>query len=359
MNFIRGVRPIPVIGMALLIIVVLNAALAWLGADFAQRHFTSRNFRFVEDSSLFARNILAVIREEKGRKVVVLGNSIIQGFSVKTNAETIPGFLERELNSISAAGLPTRVYNAGNNAMPLADAHWAVADLAGGEISLFIVNVLYPTFSRPAAERRYFGFTERDPERGVVAGVERWLSDGLYEHVALFRNKDYLSWRLFGRHPRETIKFVWADMANRWGGNIVFPEEERYRSWENNRAGYNAARVDYLRRIFAVGDVGGHVGLQQIEAICAEGKSQGAEVLFFTVPLNLDLIDEYDLMDWRAFDTFKSAVRRHARLGGGHFIDLTELIPSALFSDGWHMMSQGNKITGKALAEWIVEEGVL
>ena len=86
-----------VAGLTLLLITTVNVARARFEGEFEKIYLTVHHFRFVEESSLFVDSIIEAIRRDPRRKGV-LGNSIIQKFSVGDNAENTPGFFTSPLN---------------------------------------------------------------------------------------------------------------------------------------------------------------------------------------------------------------------------------------------------------------------
>ena len=80
-----------VAGLTLLLITTVNVARARFESEFEKIYLTAQHFRLVEESSLFVDSMIEAIRRDPRRKGV-LGNSIIQNFSVGDNAENTPGF---------------------------------------------------------------------------------------------------------------------------------------------------------------------------------------------------------------------------------------------------------------------------
>lgn len=110
--------------------------------------FDSR-FRF-EDGAQVKREVLDLytgyVARQKGYKIAVIGDSVVQGAGVAGREQTITAHLEEELRG---SYLPeARVFNFGFPGGRPADLYMAVKQLhRAGAVQLFVINISYPFFS--------------------------------------------------------------------------------------------------------------------------------------------------------------------------------------------------------------------
>jgi|GEM_PF-6982324 len=279
------------------------------------------------------------INEDPAPKIILTGDSIIQGGGVGSGKESIASYLQHELES---AGSPYRVYNLGISGAAPADMYFVIKalKLTNRDIVVYDLNV------------GHYGKGNKALTFPKITAELSWKYDqgeSLYDDLSLQTDKleDGLqllvtnTWKFYAY--REVIKSIYQE---KYYGYVQKQPEVDLRPWHEQdwtEKTKNAAK----RGAIELTDK--DVNVKFLKRLIETAREGGARVLVFNVPLNQDMMAQYQMIDRARFDENVDALSDHAIQAGASYQDYERLIPSPYFIDSLHPMSKGNELIAKRL----------
>lgn len=324
---------------------------------------------------------------QKGYKIAVVGDSVIQGAGVATRDQTITAHLQEDLRG---SYLPeARVFNFGFPGARPADLYMAVKRLhEAGAAQLFVINISYPFFSDEMAKDPLLYFkvwrpmlTEEQkkelkvppetPAEGAVqtgsadnAGgspAETFFEKKVAEYWSVYRFRQELNRFIFGGQPAAKLKECF-DLA--FYGKAPQAEEQpapdeeplpekdrpenRYNVWTSFP--WSDRDREHLQQVFNVTGRD-NVDYKYYRELCGYLRQNKIPAVIFMSPVNHALLQRYQLLDYNAYRKNTAAIEQVARQGGVPFFNYQDAIPPDLFHDSLHLLDGGNAVAAELLSK--------
>jgi len=359
------------------------------GYVYHQMGFDS-NFRF-EDGSHVKSDVLDLYVDyaarQKGNKIAVIGDSVIQGAGVPGRDQTITAHLQEELRG---SFLPeARVFNFGFPGGRPADLFMAVKQLhQAGAVQLFVINISYPFFSEEMAKDPLLYFkvwcpqlTEEQKKELKVpsevpanqsvktdsteatgsSAVEIFLQKKVAEYWSVYRFRQEINRFLFGGQPAVKSKEYFNHTLH---GSMPEAEqledpdqeplsdkdrpENKYNVWTS--FAWSDGDREHLKKVFNVTGKD-NVDFKYYRELCRYLEENKIPAVIFMSPVNHVLLQRYQLLDVNAYKKNTAVIAQLARQRGITFLNYQEAISPDLFHDSLHMLDDGNAATAKLLSK--------
>ena len=302
------------------------------------------------------------IRSARGFKILFLGDSAAYGSAVKDSSQTIPAFLEQELNRLWP-GRDVRVFNYAFKGYGMSENYFVLNSLADTNLDMVIYNVSTGWFNMGKAlehpnvvllSNRYFGQaqiaktgvkTERSKKDKWAAQVNRVVGTGW----SFYQNRSAISTMILGKPIRAKLT-DWqlaltnpAELAKRQreDAELFLPWDDKDWSIKLGQAGYQVGYVNLSQGNPQV------IFYRLILSLLTEKKIKS---VIYTSPQNFTLLDRYNMLDRGAWAKSIDTLRNTSVRNGVYFTDYTNLVDQRYFSDTVHLVAQGNRDVARQLA---------
>lgn len=348
------------------------------------------NFRF-ENGAHVKSDVLNLYVDytarQKGTKIAIIGDSVIQGAGVSGRNQTITTHLQEDLRN---SYLPeARVFNFGFPGARPADLLMAVKQLhQAGAVQLFVINISYPFFSEDMAQEpiQYFKVwrpmltEEQKKELKVPAEapadqsvktdsteatgsstVETFLQKKVAEFWSVYRFRQELNRFLFGGQPAviskeyfdRTFKGVTPEAAQSDSPDQApLSEKDRpenmYNVWTS--FAWSAQDLEHLRKVFNVTGKD-NVDFKYYRELCSYLEENKIPAVIFMSPVNQALLQRYQLLDYNAYKKNTAAIAQTARQRGITFLNYQEVVSPDQFHDSLHLLDSGNAAIARLLSK--------
>lgn len=320
----------------LLIIIQLVLIDWWVVPRFAEKHVSaSPNFRI---PTLFqyaqVKAYVDLINADPSPKVILAGDSIIQGGGVKRGDDTISAFLQHKLKQ---AGYSHHVYNVGLSGSTPADSFFVLKSLklAPGDVVIYDLNVGH-----------YGGKTIKFPDITAALAAKEHNGKPLYE-ILHMQDKDKWedrlqlwvsqTWKLYAY--RQLIK---DDLLDKKPKNAHVSYAPWYETDWTARTKGAKKRGDYI-----IQENDDSVTFTRY--LIQTARNRGAQVVIFNTPLNQEMMSKYDMINRKQFDQNIQLLKSIIEKEQGLFLDYEKLVPSQHFTDSLHPMREGNRLIAERL----------
>lgn len=347
------------------------------------------NFRF-EDGAHVKSEVLDLYVEyiagQKGYKIAVIGDSVVQGAGVPERDQTITAHLQDELRGSYLPG--ARVFNLGLPGGRPADLFMTVKKLhEAGAVQLVIVNISYPFFSDEMARTPLLYFkvwapflTEEEkkelkvpaekqaeqegpagqPEPGGSMDAENFLQGKIASYWSVYRFRQELNRFLFGGQPSVMAR-VYFDLAFKGvtpaQEQPAEPDEEeplsekdrpenKYKVWQS--FSWSERDLEHLAKVFNVTNK--NENFKYYQKICRYLEENKIPAVIFMSPVNHSLLRKYQLINYDSYRVNTGLIGQVARQSNITFFNYQESVSPDLFHDSMHMLDGGNAATAKLLS---------
>lgn len=348
------------------------------------------NFRF-ENGAHVKGDILDLyveyVAKQKGYKIAVIGDSVVQGANVPGRDQAITAHLQDELRG---SYLPeARVFNFGFPGGRPADLFMAVKNLhQAGAVQLFVINISYPFFSDEMAREPLLYFkvwrpqlteeqlkelkvpAEKPSEQPIKADstevtgsseVETFLQKKVAQYWAVYRFRQEINRFLFGGQPAVKSKEYFDRTFNGRMPEAERPEEpdqeplsEKDKPENKFNAWHSFAWSDrdrqHLKKVFNVTGKD-NVDFKYYRELCRYLEENKIPAVIFMSPVNHALLQRYQLLDYNAYRKNTGVIEQAARQRGIAFFNYQDAVSPDLFHDSLHMLDGGNAATAKLLSK--------
>ncbi|NLI14456.1 SGNH/GDSL hydrolase family protein [Pelotomaculum propionicicum] len=347
-----------------------------------------RFFRF-EDGAHVKGEVLDLYMEyiagQRGYKIAVIGDSVVQGAGVPAREQTITAHLQDELRGSYLPG--AKVFNLGLPGGRPADLLMTLKKLRqSGAVQLVVVNISYPFFSDEMSQTPLLYFKVWSPyltelelkelkvppvkqaEPKATAGLEdgggsmeaenflQWKISSIW---SVYRFRQELNRFIFGGPPAQKIKEFFNPASKDETQLSEQPEEavleeplsekdkpeNKYNVWYSFT--WSDRDLEHLAKVFNVND--SNMNFKYYRALCRYLKENEIPAVIFMSPVNLDLLKKYQLLDENSYLENTNLISQVARQNGIVFLDYQEAVGTDLFHDSMHMLDGGNEATAKLL----------
>ncbi len=287
-----------------------------------------------------------LINQDPAPKVILTGDSIIQGGGVKSGDSSIAAFLQDRVGGLAAA---YHVYNLGVSGAAPGDCYFILKALKLTDRDIVVYNfnmghygvkpVTFPDKTAELTSKYHNG-------RPLYPMLQLRNNDKIENTLQLWVTN---TWKLYAY--REVIKDVlWGDDREEPEVNLLPWTETDWTEKTKNtpKRGSNHLLDTDPAMIFT-------------NFLVAGVKQTEARLLVFNTPLNQEMMQQYDMMDRDQYDRNIQEIRKKLDKAGVVFKDYETIIPSAYFTDSLHPMKEGNEIIAQKLKEdlsgWMQGEG--
>lgn len=348
------------------------------------------NFRF-EDGAHVKSDVLNLYVDyaarQKGTKIAVIGDSVVQGAGVPERNQTITAHLQEELRG---SYLPdAKVFNFGFPGGRPADLFMAVKQLhQAGAVQLFVINISYPFFSDEMAKDPLLYFKVWRPqlaedqkkelkvpaevpaaqpvktdstEATGSSAVETFLQEKVAEYWSVYRFRQELNRFLFGGQPAVKSKEYFdrtfkgempeveqvEDPAQEPLSEKDRPEN-KYNVWTS--FAWSDQDREHLKKVFNVTGRD-NVDFKYYRELCRYLQENRIPAVIFMSPVNHALLQRYHLLDYNDYKKNTAVIAQVARQRGITFLNYQEAVSPNLFHDSLHLLDSGNATTARLLSK--------
>ena len=348
------------------------------------------NFRF-ENGAHVKSDVLDLYVDyaarQKGYKIAVIGDSVVQGAGVPGRDQTITAHLQEELRG---SYLPdARVFNFGFPGGRPADLFMAVQQLhQAGAVQLFVINISYPFFSDEMSKEPLLYFKvwrpqlteEQKKELKVPAevpadqpvktdsteatgssAVETILQKKVAEYWSVYRFRQELNRFLFGGQPAviskeyfdrtfkgETPEVERVEDPDQEPPSEKDKPENKYNVW-TSFSWSDQDRV-HLKKVFNVTGKD-NVDFKYYRELCRYLEENKIPAVIFMSPVNHALLQRYQLLDYNAYKKNTAVIAQAARQRDITFLNYQEAVSPDQFHDSLHLLDSGNAATARLFSK--------
>lgn len=404
-------------GLTLLVTaVVLIAVDLWVEKSFGGPPPFESFYRFSGElkAGEFDRQIKS-IEGEPGFRVAFLGDSVVRGTSVAESSQTIPAYLQKEINSdpdLRAKGV--KVFNFGIAGARDADKYGVLKTLLDkNAVDLVVMNVSYPFYSEEILqipvqfphiyynafspqEKEELGIADLEAPAGteigqgtageagqpadptpdqVVAdsGLERAVTERVLSAWKVYRYRNELNQYLFGGHP---VKTGQKALERLLGKKLAGPEvelgppdvagvaldmnnlaakdrpENMYKPYDQFE--WEEREVEHLRKVYNVGPLDeNNVGYRYLKKTLDLAQERDVPVVLFFTPINTQLLDRFQVLDRDDWQSGAGQLQQLFSSRGIECHDLQNSVEARFFHDSLHLVDEGNEQVARALYQRI------
>lgn len=339
-----------------------------------ESHYRFRQGTDISSLGLYAEHIKKTANKNRGRETIVfLGSSPTYGHHVSRDENTYPYALEAEINRLSRAegsAQAKKVYNLASNGQLLADQYYIAKSLID-VTDAFIVQLNYHTFNPNDTKRPIIRYPDIPEQLGVSLAVDEArvlkqksipeetvnaaIKDFIGRYSFIVSHRDLVTNTLFGEPPEQAIfkraKLSGADIAlsdELLGPSTAGPGMP-FDSLSPKQQMFIIERCSDLYDFTINNDDSELYFLNKLLALFAQHEKPA---FFFMTPLNTAVLNEYGIMDWKAYGTNTRALQATIEGKGFVFKDATasEILSAEQFFDISHSLDSGGIICGTWLA---------
>lgn len=376
-----------------LFLLITNHLAGWY--VFHQMGYDS-NFRF-ENGAHVKGEVLDLYVEyaawERGYKIAVIGDSVVQGANVPEREQTITAHLEQELRG---SYLPeARVFNFGFPGGRPADLLMTAKKLhEAGAVDLLVFNISYPFFSEEIAKEPLLYFkvwrpyltpeqivelkvppattAEKKPvevvpesqesSKGEGPEYEKSLQEFVSRHWMVYRFRQELNRYIFGGRPAAlAVEYVDAALGVKSPEAAVPDEvldeleplsekdkpENKYKVWHSFPWGERD--LQHLERVYNVTGTD-NLNFKYYRELCRYLQENKIPAVIFLSPINHALLRQYNLLDYGAYRDNTAAIEQAARQSGLVIFNYQDSVHPDLFHDSLHLLDGGNAAAARLLS---------
>ncbi|WP_139491993.1 hypothetical protein [Brevibacillus dissolubilis] len=289
--------------------------------------------------------LVDLINADPAPKVILTGDSVIHGGGVGSGSETISSFLQQDL---AQTGSPYHVYNVALSGAAPIDVYFilksleldsrdiVVYDLNTGHFTKKPVNFFKATPELASkyhhGESLYEVLAQGDKALADRSRIEDQLQLWVTNTWKLYTYREILNDRY-----EEEVKGIYDEIPP---VNLEPWYKSDWTEKVKNSAKRGAVPVEeddtYLRFF--------HYMLETV-------KEDGARMLVFNIPLNQEMMAQYDMIDRVGYTQNVQVLSEQIVQHGAIYVDYEKLIPSQHFTDSLHPMREGNRIIAQKLQE--------
>lgn len=260
------------------------------------------------------------LNESDGFNIVFLGDSIVYGDGTLDGRRTIPALLKKKLSMVKT----DHVINVFNFTLPSAgpaDMYLIARELAKSKIDLCIYDLNLGWLDR-----------EETLEHPVLLnlGANEELDRVAY-HVY---NMDLVEANAYNIYE---LDYNLKDLATPWyekNWDGVFYTEEGSQ--------FGRMRPEWSEQ---------WIYTQKIVALLSE---KNIKALFFTIPRNFKLLEDYNFIDYLAYSSVQKDIFSYLESEGVKVINLDYAVPYDYFADVVHLLPEGEEIVVNKLLNYVI-----
>jgi len=308
------------------------------------------------------------LTENKGFRVVFIGDSVVHGGGVPEEKETLPSLFQKEM---MRQGVKVSVFNFSLPGVTPADAYVISLFLRDAHPDLVIYDGNIGWFGNKKVMEHpgllsLIGDSVPAQLKGRVqapeskSGREDRIADAVSSVWKLYRDRIFLNYWWFGEPYRDKVNAAVKQDSLYYllphAEEGAPDKKELYRPWyEKNFASLQASRF-MLGRVVLSEDNPQWVCYQEMLSLW---KREGVPVAVFMVPRNNELLDRYQVKNPQSFRKHQRMLAEAARSRGALVFDYTEgVVKDRHFVDTVHPDADGNRELSVRLAQDLLKSGL-
>ena len=364
-KFLEYIRITP---KALVVVVILLIAVDGIVRLYwANLYRTPGRVRLVNQELATLQTMRNEIRTAEGYRILFLGNSAAYGSAVRNGGQTVPAYLEQELNR-RFPDKQVKVFNFAFKGYGTSENYFLLNSLKDSGLDMVIYNVSINWFNRDKALEHpnvvrlsdsYFWepFVVRTgvlPPRTDKEKINDKVNEIMGRVWSLYQNRSAITNIILGKSLRSMLSDLQLAVIN--PGELVRLHREEadlfspwyWKDWsvKLGKAGYIVGKIDLSDDNPQV------VFYNLIQEISVRKK---IKALIYTSPQNFTLLNRYKMLDLPAW-TVSIEELRDMTVKGITFKDFSTLVDDRYFSDTVHLLARGNKLVALQLAENISQQ---
>ncbi|MGZ4112468.1 MAG: hypothetical protein ACXVP5_08540 [Tumebacillaceae bacterium] len=281
--------------------------------------------------------LVDLINEDESPKIITTGDSIINGGGVKSASDTIANYLQGDLRQAKS---DYHVYNLGLSGANPGDIYFVVKSLhlTSKDVVVYDLNVshygyksiIFPNITAELAPK----YQESQPLYDVL-GIKK---DKLEDRLQLLVNN---TWKLYAYRDVLSDMFKQKYLGKQPIKDYVSYDPWNYMDWSSRTKGSPKRGANEYPD--------SDPSLLFTKYLIQTVKQEGANILIFNIPLNQQMMKQYDMLNRPMYDKNIARLSKFITDNGATFTNYEKLIPSPYFTDSLHPMKQGNQILAKQL----------
>jgi len=347
------------------LLVITDVGLRYYWAEYYQEPGRTR---LLNQEPATLRALRDEVNSAEGYKILFLGDSAVYGSAVKEPAQTIPAYLEQELNN-SLTGRQVKVFNFAFKGYGMSENYFILNSLADAGIDLVVYNVSTGWFNREKVLEHtnvlLLGSEFYRPDLIAKTGVatstdQRKKFDNQVDQVLgqiwkLYRTRSAITTLILGKPLRGVLtdwQLALTDPAVLSRRNKE--EAKIFQPWDQKDWSEDMMKMDY--KIGTVNLNGGNPQVIFYNLILDLLSAKRITGLCYTSPQNFLMLSRYNKLDRKAWDTSLVRLRSITQRPGIVYTDYSNLVPDSYFTDTIHLNGPGNLMVAKQLARDISKE---
>lgn len=362
-RFLEYIRITPYTLIVILVIMILlDGVVRYYWADLYRE---PGRVRLVNEELASLETMRSEFHAAKGCKILFLGDSAAYGSAVRDSAQTVPAYLEQELNRLWP-GKDVKVFNFSFKGYGMSENYFILNSLADEHPDLVVYNVSVGWFSR---EKQFehpnvlrLSDTYFDSRLLAETGVktERSKRDKLTDKINstvgkawfFYQNRSAITTLLLGESLRTK--------TDEWLLALENPSQLAKKRQEENELYLPWYKKDWSVKLGKAGYKVGHLNLSSrnpqvifYNMMLDMLSRKKVKAVFYTSPQNFTLLERYNMLDKAAWSSGIDNLHTITVSKGVYFADYSSLVNSRYFSDTVHLLAPGNKIVAGQLAHEI------
>lgn len=379
-DFLNRCHPLVVFGIALALLFVLDL---WVRAYIQHPDLIVRNEGHAPIAVPYLLKQMSITEDVA---VAWAGASVSQGINTTTPRTTAPAIVEKLLRTMK---VPLRTYNLSHAGNIIADNYCLTHASINHGADLVVYEIVFGLFGGRGrgmqnAKHEFIWYMRDLPDFEHVRNTlllvngKDWINSYprllVKDHWALFNYRSVLLHHFLGRHEPVGMqvgdKLMLAEnMSIVRHGHDVFgdpPEGKNtdyYWKYKQDQTMIKVATEFFKKKMSKLQLTVKERRMRMIARACVEGKNKKVPVLFYLAPINAELLDDRQAMNWQIYDRYRAVVKEALRAQGCDLYDLTDKVPSKYFTDSQHMNMKGHQkmanLLVRPIAKMLKESGKL
>lgn len=360
-KFLEYIRLTP---KTLVVILILLAALDGIVRLYwANLYREPGKVRLVNEELATLQTVRNEIRNAKGYKILFLGDSAAYGSAVRNSAQTVPAYLEQELNRLYP-GKPVKVFNFAFKGYGMSENYFLLNSLADSGLDMVVYNVSINWFNREkqlehpnvvGLSDSYFWepFVAKTgvlPPRSGKEKLEDKINENLGRVWNFYQNRSVIATLLLGKPLRTELSDLQLTITNPRELTKQRQEDaDLYRPWYQKDWSVKLGKAGYTVGKLNLRDNNPQVTFYNLMQELLVEKQ--IKALIYTSPQNFTLLNRYKMLDVPAWTASIGQLRDMTTRQGISFQDYSTLVDNRYFSDTVHLLAPGNRLVAEQLAK--------
>jgi len=309
-------------------------------------------------------------------RIGLFGPSTVYGTTVMKSGNTTAGIIQKDYPEFEVANLGLTGARFTETYAILADVIDAI-DYVVFEINYGIVvisdneqdSVVYPQLVEKLGQFDFGEWSQNFPGKessGFSTGLHKWVKQQILNEWALYRNRDVFTYKnLKTRTSKEGARRLyqqWMGEGSAFDKGKVSPPSLTT-AYERMSKEQQHAIHNHFRQLYKWGqpfDPANSFGLFMMEQTLKLLKADGKQVLFYTAPLDKQLIDQEKLIDWQQYNEVMRAYQSLIESYQYPFVDFNQddsrvQLDHSYYHDPSHLLDPGSKQFGELLSPLIAD----